>query len=348
MVVPDLVLLRRPSSVDSRVSSTVPRIAIAASAAMTKIIATTQPQLRLPATAASLRARRGAGSIAAQRVSAANASVTLAAVDTSVAGSAGRSMICGDLASKSGRCGEAALGGAVCFVGVEAGRGEAAFALPASAITASVPRVVRSVDDLGLLIRRLLRLVGPCWVRHRLAVGPPFDGRCGPARHRVSESLGSRCRVGDVAARRGPHGTIGPMTRMGDLLGPDPVLLPGDSEAEAELLADENPAIVAAAHPSASVAWAALAEEALADDKAVTAYAYARTGYHRGLDQLRRNGWKGFGPVPYCARTQPRLPALCGRAGAGRRRDRRDRRVPALPGPARRLRSRRPRPSSGC
>ena len=106
------------------------------------------------------------------------------------------------------------------------------------------------------------------------------------------------------------------MTRMGDLLGPDPVLLPGDSEAEAELSADENPAIVAAAHPSASVAWAALAEEALADDKAITAYAYARTGYHRGLDQLRRNGWKGFGPVPYatnptadsCA-VSPRWPA---------------------------------------
>lgn len=86
---------------------------------------------------------------------------------------------------------------------------------------------------------------------------------------------------------------------MGDLLGPDPILLPGDSEAEAELLAGEKPGIVAAAHPSASVAWAALAEEALAEDKAITAYAYARTGYHRGLDQLRRNGWKGFGPVPY-------------------------------------------------
>jgi hypothetical protein len=84
-----------------------------------------------------------------------------------------------------------------------------------------------------------------------------------------------------------------------DLLGPDPILLPGDSDAEAELRAGENPAVVAAAHPSASVAWAGLAEEALADDKAVTAYAYARTGYHRGLDQLRRNGWKGFGPVPY-------------------------------------------------
>jgi len=94
-------------------------------------------------------------------------------------------------------------------------------------------------------------------------------------------------------------GTMGRMTRMGDLLGPDPVLLPGDSEAEAGLAADEDPVRVAAAHPSASVAWAALAEAALDDDKAVTAYAYARTGYHRGLDQLRRSGWKGFGPVPY-------------------------------------------------
>ncbi len=89
------------------------------------------------------------------------------------------------------------------------------------------------------------------------------------------------------------------MTPTRDLLGPDPILLPGDIDAERELLADENPGIVAAAHPWASVAWAALAEEALADDKAITAYAYARTGYHRGLDALRRNGWKGFGPVPY-------------------------------------------------
>ncbi|MGC2655725.1 MAG: DUF3151 domain-containing protein [Mycobacterium sp.] len=89
------------------------------------------------------------------------------------------------------------------------------------------------------------------------------------------------------------------MPPMGDLLGPDPVLLPGDVDAEAELMAGENPAIVAAAHPAASVVWATLAEDALAEDKAVTAYAYARTGYHRGLDQLRRNGWRGFGPVPY-------------------------------------------------
>jgi hypothetical protein len=89
------------------------------------------------------------------------------------------------------------------------------------------------------------------------------------------------------------------MMPMHDLLGPDPILLPADTDAEAQLLANQNPAVVAAAYPSASVAWAELAEDALADNKTITAYAYARTGYHRGLDQLRRNGWKGFGPVPY-------------------------------------------------
>ena len=89
------------------------------------------------------------------------------------------------------------------------------------------------------------------------------------------------------------------MTSFGDLMGPPPTLLPGDPEAEAALEAGANPAVVAAAYPSASVAWAALAEDALNADHVITAYAYARTGYHRGLDQLRRNGWKGFGPVPY-------------------------------------------------
>jgi hypothetical protein len=89
------------------------------------------------------------------------------------------------------------------------------------------------------------------------------------------------------------------MTSFGDLLGPAPVLLHADIEAEAALAGGENPAAVAAAHPTASVAWARLATEALAEDRVITAYAYARTGYHRGLDQLRRNGWKGFGPVPF-------------------------------------------------
>lgn len=89
------------------------------------------------------------------------------------------------------------------------------------------------------------------------------------------------------------------MTSFGDLLGPQPTLLPGDDDAESELLNNADPKRVAADHPTASIAWAHLAEAAFADGETITAYAYARTGYHRGLDQLRRNGWKGFGPVPY-------------------------------------------------
>jgi len=56
---------------------------------------------------------------------------------------------------------------------------------------------------------------------------------------------------------------------------------------------------VARAHPASSLPWAVLAEAALAQGGDVEAYAYARTGYHRGLDSLRRNGWGGYGPVPY-------------------------------------------------
>lgn len=55
-------------------------------------------------------------------------------------------------------------------------------------------------------------------------------------------------------------------------------------------------------HPESSLCWALLAEGALTmgtPDAEVTAYAYARTGYHRGLDALRRSGWKGAGPVPW-------------------------------------------------
>ena len=88
------------------------------------------------------------------------------------------------------------------------------------------------------------------------------------------------------------------MTPNGNLLGPEPTLLP-DDPAGAMLDGGVEPAEVAAAHPTSSVAWAVLAERALQDGIVITGYAYARTGYHRGLDQLRRNGWKGFGPVPW-------------------------------------------------
>jgi hypothetical protein len=53
-------------------------------------------------------------------------------------------------------------------------------------------------------------------------------------------------------------------------------------------------------HPESPLAWATLATLAAdAEEDAVTIYAYARVGYHRSLDLLRRNGWKGHGPVPW-------------------------------------------------
>jgi len=85
-----------------------------------------------------------------------------------------------------------------------------------------------------------------------------------------------------------------------NLLGEPPAtLLPFNEEAQAALDAAADPATVAAAFPAYCAAWAALAERALAGGDAVAAYAYARTGYHRGLDQLRRAGWKGYGAVPW-------------------------------------------------
>jgi hypothetical protein len=84
-----------------------------------------------------------------------------------------------------------------------------------------------------------------------------------------------------------------------DLLGgPPPTLLP-DEPGAALLAGGSDPAEVAAQHPTSSAAWAALADAAYERGAVIESYAYARTGYHRGLDALRRNGWKGFGPVPW-------------------------------------------------
>ena len=46
-------------------------------------------------------------------------------------------------------------------------------------------------------------------------------------------------------------------------------------------------------------AWAHLAMWAMEEGDDVAAYAFARTGYHRGLDKIRRAGWRGSGPVPW-------------------------------------------------
>jgi hypothetical protein len=90
------------------------------------------------------------------------------------------------------------------------------------------------------------------------------------------------------------------MTHQHNLLGEPPAtLLPDVAEARDALAAGEDPAQVAARFPSYPAAWAALADRAFEAGNVIESYAYARTGYHRGLDALRRAGWKGFGPVPW-------------------------------------------------
>lgn len=89
------------------------------------------------------------------------------------------------------------------------------------------------------------------------------------------------------------------MSHVDLMAGPPPTLLPEDP-ASAELLAGAQPIDVVRDHPASPAAWAALAALAAASEEdAVTTYAYARVGYHRSLDMLRRNGWKGHGPVPW-------------------------------------------------
>jgi hypothetical protein len=99
-----------------------------------------------------------------------------------------------------------------------------------------------------------------------------------------------RLRLGKIGAMTASHGHA-------NLLA-SPTKLP-DDPAVAMLAAGEDPRTVAAMYPTSSAAWATLAEGALARGATIEAYAYARTGYHRGLDLLRRSGWKGNGPVPW-------------------------------------------------
>ncbi|MGZ6827939.1 MAG: DUF3151 domain-containing protein [Mycobacteriales bacterium] len=81
--------------------------------------------------------------------------------------------------------------------------------------------------------------------------------------------------------------------------GPPPTLLPDETAPRELLEAGTDPAEVAARFPTHSAAWAALADAAWTRGAVIESYAYARVGYHRGLDALRRGGWKGYGPVPW-------------------------------------------------
>jgi hypothetical protein len=84
---------------------------------------------------------------------------------------------------------------------------------------------------------------------------------------------------------------------------PDTVLDPLNTELADSLegalalpVAEQRAAVsaVAARDPRCLQAWATLAE--LAEDP-IDRYAFARVGYHRGLDSLRAAGWRGSGYV---------------------------------------------------
>jgi hypothetical protein len=63
-----------------------------------------------------------------------------------------------------------------------------------------------------------------------------------------------------------------------------------------EAAGDDRDAVaaVAARHPRSLLAWATLGELGRDD---IERYACFRVGYHRGLDALRANGWRGSGYV---------------------------------------------------
>ncbi len=91
---------------------------------------------------------------------------------------------------------------------------------------------------------------------------------------------------------------------------PETVLPPAPPEAVARLDGAvataggrRRPALesVARAYPQWPAAWAALGTLALQSGEEVQAYAYFRAGYHRGLDALRKAGWRGSGYVRWSA-----------------------------------------------
>ena len=84
-----------------------------------------------------------------------------------------------------------------------------------------------------------------------------------------------------------------------NLLGIPETRIPENPELVARYDAGDEAEDLVRQFPAEQLPWALLAEDAAADGRDIEAYAFARVGYHRGLDALRRAGWKGQGPVPY-------------------------------------------------
>lgn len=92
--------------------------------------------------------------------------------------------------------------------------------------------------------------------------------------------------------------------------GPPRTVLPAEPAAVREAVgrvsdapaADQRAlaAAVVAQYPRSLIAWCALGDAAT---DAIERYAAYRVGYHRGLDALRANGWRGSGYVRWADET---------------------------------------------
>lgn len=81
---------------------------------------------------------------------------------------------------------------------------------------------------------------------------------------------------------------------------PEPDAQERDALAQALEAADPKSAIAAivAGNPRSLEGWAAFGDRC---DDVMSRYAAYRVGYHRGLDALRANGWRGSGYVRWTA-----------------------------------------------
>src|SRR5690606_29605830 len=139
----------------------------------------------------------------------------------------------------------------------------------------------------------------PCGVPPRTAAAPsagstavspsprwspaPVPGRCGRTAAGPAERRGARPGAPHPVAARRTGATCCPMYETGGM------------SIHENLLGGPPPTHL----PTSPLARARRAGEAFGRGGVAESYAYARTGYHRGLDALRRNGWKGHGPVPW-------------------------------------------------
>ena len=87
-----------------------------------------------------------------------------------------------------------------------------------------------------------------------------------------------------------------------NLLDQPETLLPAEADVLLAALSAgtrDDVVAIATAHPTSPMAWAELSDVTHSEGRYLESYAYARVGYLRGLDALRKAGWRGAGSIPW-------------------------------------------------